>query len=68
MSSPQGGRGEELACLPALGEHAVSLLSGEGREESGHMTMCDKALNPVAKMFLLARACTDVAIFRTGER
>lgn len=28
----------------------------------------NKALNPTAQTFLLAVACTDVAIFRTGEQ
>lgn len=50
----------------ALSERAYG-LSRQGWQESGH-TVHNKALNPVAKTFLLACACTDVAIFRTGEQ
>jgi hypothetical protein len=34
----------------------------------GHSAVINKALSPVAQTFLLAVACTDVAIFRTEEQ
>ena len=56
-----------MRCPPALGERAVA-PARECAEESGRTMVRNKALNLVAETFLLARACTDVAIFRTGEQ
>lgn len=72
MDSAQGvltgsgweGKGAGVSACPW---GACSWLAGEGQEEQGHTTVHNKALSPVEKTFLLACACTDVAIFRAGE-
>lgn len=48
--------------------HLVRMRSIWERAIWSTHAVINKALNPTAQTFLLAVACTDVTIFRTGEQ
>lgn len=64
----RGQEWDQLGCPSACPAVHAMALAREGWEESRHMTVRNQALNLGQRPFLLACACADVAVFRTGEQ